>query len=198
MNDTVWGVKRSTIDYVGAEFGALSSETKRIKLDSYVSQALTGFEFIEEGIKAYFDHCFAIIRQRTRGMVSFSYAYEDVKESPLAALLPLFKKYCSNYQLIDKLSVIKHERDFLSNSKEFKREPWDENRLSRSLERAIIVSDQVATIYSELSEELMRMQNLRAMVCRTGRSRERPRRVRPDKPEGQSRMHGLVESANRN
>ena len=79
-----------------------------------VSQALAGFQLVEEMLKGYLDKHFSTTRMLLRGAVHFEFSRRDYQEAPLGRLVNVFSKLCANEQLIRDLRAAVKDRDHLA------------------------------------------------------------------------------------
>ena len=74
-----------------------------------VTNALAGFQLVEESLKGYLGLYYQSIRHLLSGRLHFDFHRADINEAPLGRLVGSFSKSCANALLVARLrSLIKH------------------------------------------------------------------------------------------
>jgi hypothetical protein len=82
--------------------------SKEMYRDS-VTQAMAGFQLLEEFLKGYIDLYYETIRLMLKGKLQFGFVRDDVKDAPMGRLLVIFAKTCPDQELVRELrEVVKH------------------------------------------------------------------------------------------
>jgi hypothetical protein len=79
-----------------------------------VTQALAGFQLIEEGLKTYLGIYFDSIRLLIGDRLHFGFAKEDYQDAALGRLITIFAKTSSNAELLSQLRSVTRQRDHIA------------------------------------------------------------------------------------
>jgi hypothetical protein len=79
-----------------------------------VAHALSACQLVEQELKLYITNAFALAAKCIDDQMTFKFSGEDYEDSSLEGLIKVFRKLCSNDQLVKDLQAFKDERNFLS------------------------------------------------------------------------------------
>jgi hypothetical protein len=79
-----------------------------------VTQALAGFQLIEEELKNYLEMHFECVRLILGGRLHFDFSRRDYQDAALGRLINVFSKVCPNKELVTDLRAVVKHRDHVA------------------------------------------------------------------------------------
>lgn len=81
---------------------------------SGVTQALAGFQLLEENLKGYLELYFNVTRKILDGRLHFGFSRQDYQDAAMGRLISVFAKICPNAELIGELRALVKVRDHIA------------------------------------------------------------------------------------
>lgn len=79
-----------------------------------VVEAIVEFQFMEERLKFYILNSYKLVKLRLKGTIEFNYSESEIENSSLGKLIFHFKKLSSDSHLIDAMSSLTSDRNYVA------------------------------------------------------------------------------------